>query len=174
MPPMTPELRAFFEARVERIPFDTCWHWMGVRSKRGDYGIVDIYGQPRMQYRAHRIAWELYRGPLPTTHTIDHLCKVHSCVNPAHLEVVTQKTNVLRGEGPTAENARKIACLRGHPFTPENTWVFVGADGYKRRACRECQRMHGREYANRVKPWIAARARWRLARLQKEEFSDRG
>jgi hypothetical protein len=142
MPEFTPALVAKFEARVERVPFDTCWFWTGVHSQRGGYAVIDWQGE---QYRAHRMAYELYRGPLPLdTRSIDHLCRVHECVNPTHLEVVAQKTNVLRGVGPTAENARKAVCLRGHPFTPENTYRFVGTDGYRRRGCRSCQRTYYR------------------------------
>jgi len=171
LPPITDVVRAYFDARVERIPFDTCWHWTGTLSQRGQYGLLNV--PPLSQYRAHRVAWEIYRGPLPAdTRSIDHLCRVSDCVNPDHLEVVTQKTNVLRGVGPTAENARKASCLRGHPFTPANTWVFTGKDGYTRRACRECQRMHSRESARIHKPWIRQNARRRAARYAKEESAE--
>ena len=76
------------------------------------------------------------RGPIPEGLTLDHLCRVRACVNPAHLEPVTLRENTLRSpSAPTAINARKTECLRGHAFTPENTWVHRS-----RRCCRECKR----------------------------------
>jgi hypothetical protein len=90
---------------------------------------------------AHRVAWELMRGPIPRGMTIDHLCRMPLCVNPSHLEVVTLKENVLRGFGSPAMNARKTHCLKGHPLTLDNVYLYRGS-----RSCRMCMRARFKRY----------------------------
>jgi hypothetical protein len=91
---------------------------------------------------AHRLAYELFVGPIPEGQTIDHLCRNRPCVNPGHLEVVDMRTNLLRGSSPTAQNARKTHCKHGHEFTPENTALKQG----RYRICRTCRARRNREY----------------------------
>lgn len=123
-----------FWARVEKT--ETCWLWLGASSLNG-YGRFSIAGR---MFGAHRYAWTLLRGEIPEGLVIDHLCRVRHCVNPEHMEVVSPKVNTLRGLGPTAANALKTHCGRGHAYTPENT--RVGPEGS--RHCRTCRRMHTR------------------------------
>lgn len=85
--------------------------------------------------RAHRAAYELERGPIPAGLELDHLCRTPCCVNPYHLEPVTRRENQRRGMGPTGINARKTHCLRGHEFTPENTYLLPNGAG---RSCKAC------------------------------------
>src|SRR6266849_5089721 len=99
-----------FWAKVHKT--DTCWEWTGALW-RG-------YGYFRT-WIAHRVAYELLVGPIPPEKQVDHLCRNRGCVNPEHMELVTSYENILRGEGPTAANKRKLVCSNGHPFTPENT-----------------------------------------------------
>jgi hypothetical protein len=93
-------------------------------------------------HRAHRIAYELLKGPIPVNRELDHLCRVHACVNPEHLEPVTSWTNTLRGVNWIAGVVNTNRCPRGHEFTLENT--RVSADG-KRRWCRQCRRTSNRQ-----------------------------
>lgn len=76
---------------------------------------------------AHRVAYELLIGPIPAGMTLDHLCRNRLCVNPVHLEAVTNRVNILRGTSPAAIHARKVACPNGHPYS-----------GRERRGTRIC------------------------------------
>lgn len=95
-----------------------CWKWIGA-TKPGGYGIFVIkkYGIQKT-YNAHRWSYEYHKGKIPEGLTIDHLCRVRNCVNPDHLEAVTMRENLMRGNGYTAKNARKTHCPRGHLLVP--------------------------------------------------------
>lgn len=78
-----------FWAKVRVGGADECWLWTAVRSDRG-YGMV--WGDGRMRY-AHRVSYEISRGPIPDGMQIDHVCRARACVNPAHLRVATGSEN---------------------------------------------------------------------------------
>ena len=83
--------RALFEAVIFLDPLSGCWLWCGGANQSTGYGSFSPrHGRTEM---AHRIAYELARGPIPPGLVIDHRCKVRLCVNPAHLEAVTQQVN---------------------------------------------------------------------------------
>lgn len=113
-------------ARVE-VDREGCWLWLGYVGIRNGYG---SFGAGKL---AHRVAYEAFVGAIPPGLQIDHLCKVRRCVNPDHLEAVTQRENLLRGDTVTARNAARTECPRGHPYTPENTYRSNG-----KRRCRIC------------------------------------
>ncbi len=85
---------------------------------------------------AHRVAWEQVNGPIPDGLVIDHLCRNRECINVAHLEVVTNKVNILRGVAPSAQHARQTHCKEGHLFTEETTYIQKNGS----RRCRTCKR----------------------------------
>lgn len=116
-----------------------CWEWLA--DKTNGYGRFVIGNNKKV--RAHRFAYERLVGEIPEGLVIDHLCRNRACVNPKHMEVVTNRENILRGEGLTAINARKTHCNRGHKFTSENTRPN-GVNG-KGRKCRECANSKQRE-----------------------------
>ena len=70
-----------------------CWLWTGGRDKDG-YGFW--YDQRGRMVRAHRKAYELCFGEILNGLTVDHLCSVRMCVNPNHMELVTQSVNAKR------------------------------------------------------------------------------
>jgi hypothetical protein len=128
---------ARFWSKVDRLGDDECWPWGG-NVDEGGYGIFKVRGK---MLKAHKWAYEKFVRPVPPGMTLDHVkvngCTRRNCVNYLrHLEIVTGRENTLRGAGPSAVNARKKRCSRGHKFTPENTFTRKG--GW--RMCRTCHR----------------------------------
>jgi hypothetical protein len=126
-----------FMKHVSKDPVTGCWMWTGNWTRRmvGDYGLAWSDGK---LHRAHRISYQLFVGRIPDGLVIDHLCRVCRCVNPRHLEAVTQSVNIDRGILGAIIRSRKAQthCKRGHEFTPENTKRKPGG----RRECRACSR----------------------------------
>jgi hypothetical protein len=130
-------------ALIEPEPNSGCWLWTGAIARGG---LARAHGRG-----VYKRTYELVNGPVPAGLDLDHLCRVPSCVNPAHLEAVTHHVNLMRGVGACAQNARKTHCKRGHPLTPENLVPRKIPRGGKRtpRSCRICARLHAR--------WVYAR-----------------
>ena len=118
---------------------DTCWLWTGNTWK--GYGQFSIQQTPGVwkKAKAHCVAYGLIVGPIPDGLQLDHLCRNPSCVNPAHLEPVTNRENGLRGFSVAGIHARKTHCHVGHEFTPENTMRRHVGD-FEQRECRACYR----------------------------------
>lgn len=137
---------------------ETCWLWTGP---------LDVGGYAKMfadgrQVKAHRYAYELLVGPIPEGLQLDHLCRVRHCVRaPDHLEPVTARENVRRGVAPPARQAAQTHCLRGHEFTPENTYVEKSGKR-KCKACRQLPESKAREaeYAKSEAAKAKRRAAW--------------
>jgi hypothetical protein len=108
-----------------------CWLWTGYLDRDG-YGWLN--GVP-----AHRRIFELAIGPIATGMTLDHLCRVHACVNPRHFEVVSRGVNAGRNG-----NKMKTHCPAGHEYAGANLYVSPRGE----RRCRACNRMR----AARPKP----------------------
>lgn len=103
-------------------PETGCWEWQAAKFAGGGYALLAIDGTPR---HAHRVAYELLVGPITEGLVIDHLCCVAHCVNPDHLQQVTQEENRRR------QAERQTHCKHGHPLSGENLALV--------RVCRTCR-----------------------------------
>lgn len=128
-----------FHAKFTVNPSSGCWEWTASRTLKG-YGMIGAGSPQRGLLAAHRVAFEIYVGPIPAGLQLDHLCRVRHCVNPDHLEPVSARENVRRGFGLAAINAAKTHCPQKHEYTADNTYYNPSTN---RRMCRVCIRNHG-------------------------------
>ena len=130
--------------RLDTSDPEACWPWPGATNGVG-YGVIGRGGKTGSNTYVHRVMYEHLVGPIPAGLVLDHLCRNRICANPKHLQPVTHRTNLLRGEGISGTNARKTHCPQGHLYDIENTYTYP--DGSRRcRACaREDQRRRRRQ-----------------------------
>lgn len=117
-----------------------CWLWTGFRWKSG---YANFWAGGR-SWRAHVWAYiNLRNKTVPKGFHVDHQCNQPACVNPWHMKAMSPRDNVLRSEtAPTAINARKVECIRGHTLDGEN--LYTTPEG--RRQCRSCRDAATRRY----------------------------
>ena len=121
-------------ANLESVTESGCLVWTRCTNAKG-YGRVRFHGKMHL---VHRVVWEAVRGPIPPDLQIDHLCRVRACANVDHLEVVNNRTNVLRGIGITAQHARKMYCIQGHELFGNNLYKPSPNQPLK-RICHICK-----------------------------------
>lgn len=131
-----------FTNKIKIIP-NGCWEWQASKNSKG-YG--QFFFEGNKSGRAHRYSYIFYKGKIPQGNTIDHLCRNRICVNPDHLEAVSNRENVLRGIGISAINSRKKECVRGHKFVGKNYRLVVSKTGKKSRHCRLCQKVFNKTF----------------------------
>lgn len=116
---------------IRRVRYDgQCWVWCGATKTNG-YGVITA---DKATMYAHRLAYWVAKGPIPTGLVVDHLCRNRSCINPMHLEAVSSLENTHRGHG----NAVRTACPQGHAYDAGNTRTWTDGNGYTRRYCIAC------------------------------------
>ena len=131
--PIPPEVIFRFRRYAPEQRATECWPWIGAYRADG-YGVMKFKDK---QYKAHRIAYQLANGTLSPRLTVDHMCRNKGCVNPAHLEAVTQSVNILRHYDHVG---RKTHCPAGHEYT-------LGKHGQNR--CVPCNRANVRRWAKK-------------------------
>lgn len=133
VPPMRPDL-------------GPCWLWTACISGNG-YGHFN-------RNSAHRWSYIEANGPIPKGLEPDHLCRNRRCVRPTHLEAVTHRENVLRGQSLSAENAAKTNCPQGHAYSGSNLKMDE-ARGI--RLCRICCNRRTRNWKIRTRYKVHAK-----------------
>jgi hypothetical protein len=108
---VTDEIAAILDERTSIDEATGCWNWTH-RTTSAGYGTLSIRAR---NFAAHRISYTRHKGPIPEGLVLDHLCRNTVCINPEHLEAVTDQVNILRGMAPGAVATREEACRRGHP-----------------------------------------------------------
>jgi hypothetical protein len=109
----------------------TCWRFTGTTNPYGRIAKAqDSY--------THRLGWKLLRGPIPDGMELHHLCGVHACWNPDHLQIVTHAENLAY--------KRKTHCKRGHPLSSANLRIDPRTGA---RAWRACSAEHQRAFRER-------------------------
>lgn len=116
------------------ISIDTdCWNWIAHINL--GYG---IFGK----YRAHRVSYSIFKGDIPTSFVVDHLCGNKACCNPDHLRAVEQRENIRHTLNTiTVKNKMATHCPKGHEYTESNTYRCS-----KGRACFTCRRTNSRNF----------------------------
>jgi hypothetical protein len=152
-----------FDRFIMPVPWSGCWIWLGAILKRSGYGRITVTrwspsdaslddGPRRKNVLIHRHIYELVNNTkIPDGLVCDHLCRVRSCVNPRHIDIVTQRVNSIRGAGASL----KTHCPFGHPYSGDNLFYQKGTSGHPHRMCRECSRRRSLERLHGDPAWAA-------------------
>lgn len=144
-------------SRSEIDPDTGCWRFQGWIQPNG-YGEVKFDG---IKWRAHALSYDLHWGPIPKGLVIDHVfdrgCRYRDCINPEHLEAVTNRTNILRGNSPAANQARQTHCKNGHLLAGDNLSKH-NLRVYRKRVCQICLNARSLEYYRLYRSAEARRA----------------
>ena len=125
----------------------SCWNWQA--SKHQGYGRFRFNGTV---IYAHRFSYKLFKGDIPNDKVLDHLCRNSSCINPDHLEVVTQQENCKRGEvGLHTIKTKKGYFECGHSYTLDNMYFIKSGRSKGRGICKQCAKIRAINSQNKLK-----------------------
>lgn len=145
-------------AAKTRVLSNGCIEWTGYRNPGSGYGRFWFDG--RLGY-AHRWAYAAQFGPIPDGLHIDHLCRHAWCVNPDHLDCVTQPENNLRTHQSRVERGQTTnhdRCPQGHLLDAENVY----RDQRGASSCRTCKDERRRAWGRQ--PWTCPNCGQRLTK----------
>lgn len=133
-----------FKDRFALRQVGSCWIW--TRAKRGFYGVLNIKGK---NTSAHRYSYEIHKGPITPGMGVLHTCDKPLCVNPDHLYLGTQQTNMRDKvkKGRWKGNTKKRFCKRDHSLT-DKTNIRTNKKG---RRCKKCQYLYNKKYREKIK-----------------------
>lgn len=131
--------KEYFEARVTKV--EGCWVWEGHTLKSG-YGSTSR----KRKYSAHRLAYSVYKGPIPEGMQVDHLCSNPPCGNPDHLDVVSPLIDGTRKRIRNAWRGWATHCSRGHELNDRTTGWRPDGSG---RQCMVCSHARQNEFRKR-------------------------
>jgi hypothetical protein len=124
-------------SQIDTINKDACWLYAGSVTS-DDYGLVGS------EY-AHRLMYRITFGDIPHKHQIDHLCFVPRCINPNHLEAVTELENIRRS---WANRRSATHCPNNHLYTGNNLLID---NVTKARRCLTCRREQSKRAGDKRK-----------------------
>lgn len=127
-------------SRISINPNTNCWNWTGAQDGAG-YGVV---GWRNQSVRIHRLIYSYLIYPIPAGRgknipVCDHLCNNRRCCNPDHIQIVTNKENILRGNGQSSINSKKIYCNNGHQLPEQRNTQGT-------RSCKICLKEYNKKY----------------------------
>lgn len=155
---ISPESISRIFAKIKIDPVTKCWIWIGATTTNG-YGNVRVN---KIGYRTHRLMYMWLVDPIPNGKgknipVLDHICNNRLCCNPAHLRLISDKENILKGNGATARKARQTHCKNGH-LLPNPI------RGHRR--CKICHRAWNRRNYAKNPEFFLSKVRERRLRLK--------